>query len=59
MAFSIGIFSAKPVYCHIVSMTFDRAGVSFALNLPIENAINENVTSSDTWSCDCFANKPA
>jgi len=42
MAFSIGMFRAKPVYCHTVSMTFDRVGyryISFALSLPIENAI--------------------
>jgi len=42
-ALSIGMFRAKPMYCHTVSGTFERAGyryVSFALNLPIENAIS-------------------
>jgi len=29
MAFPIGIFSAKPVYCHNISMTFDRAGYRY------------------------------
>jgi len=26
MAFSIGMFSAKPLYCHTVSMAFNRTG---------------------------------
>jgi len=46
MAFSIGMLSAKPVYCYTVSMAFDRAGyryVSFAVNLLIENAIRNSL----------------
>jgi len=43
MAFSIDMFSAKLVYCHTVSMTFDRAGynINFALNFPIEKAFRQ------------------
>jgi len=36
MAFFIDMFSAKPVYCHTVLMTFDRIGykyISFAVKI--------------------------
>lgn len=48
MAFSfgnIGMFSAKLVYWHTISITLNRAGytyMSFSQSLPIENAIRRD-----------------
>jgi len=47
-----GMFRAKLIYCHTVSMKFGRAGyryISFALNLPIENAMSVDISEDHTF----------